>query len=96
MEPARVPQHLEVEDVLAWGLTATDLLWLIAGLAVAWWIYLHVAAPLPVRAGLAAPPALVGLLLGPARLGDRSLRAVGGELLAFLFRPRQSTYGGGA
>lgn len=91
-----MPQHLEVEDVLAWGLTATDLLWLIAGLAAAWWAYLHLSGPLPVRAGLAVPPAAAGLVLGPARLGDRAIRTIATELLAFVSRPRRSTYGGDA
>ncbi len=94
MEPTKVPQHLEVEDVLAWGLTATDLLWLIAGLAATWWIYLHLAGPLPVRVSVAAPPALAGGLLGPVRLGDQPLRVLGTDLLGFWLRPRRRTYGG--
>ncbi len=89
-----MPQHLEVEDVLAWGMSATDLIWLVGPLAAAWWIYFHLPAPLPVRIAVTAPPAVLGCLLGPAQFGGRSLRGFASALLAFISRPRCQTYGG--
>ena len=37
-----MPQHLELDDVIAFGLGATDLLCVLAGCVVAWWLYLAV------------------------------------------------------
>ena len=90
-----MPQHLEIDDVLAWGMTATDLLWLGGGLVASWWIYLHLPGLPPLRLALALPSAAAGCLLGPARLGGRPLRALGSDLLAFCSRPRRLLYGGG-
>ncbi len=95
MEPSKVPQNLELEDVLAWSMTAADLLWLGGGLTAAWWIYLHLPAPMPLRIAVAVPPALVAGLLGPSRVGGRPLRKLASELLAFCSRPRRRIYRGG-
>lgn len=95
MEPVRVPQHLEIEDVLVWGLSATDLLWLAAGLLVGWWLVLNLPLPLPLQVAAAAPPALAGAVLGPGRLAGRPLRAWIIELLAFAIRPRRGLYRSG-
>jgi len=35
MEPVKVPQHLELDDVIAWGLEAVDLIWVASGAACA-------------------------------------------------------------
>ena len=50
MEPVKVPQHLDLEDVLIWGLGAIDLVILVAGGMGAWWLYL--ALPIPFGARL--------------------------------------------
>ena len=92
MEPVKVPQHLEIEDVLVWGLSATDLLWLAGGLLAGWWIYLNLPAPLPLQVAAAAPPVVAGLALGPGRFAERPLRAWVAELLAFAVRPRRRMY----
>jgi len=95
MEPVKVPQHLEIEDVLVWGLNATDLLWLAAGLLVGWWLVLNLPAPLPLQMAAAAPVALAGAVLGPGRLSGRPLRAWITELISFAVRPRRRLYQGG-
>ena len=95
MEPVKVPQHLEIEDVLVWGLSATDLLWLAAGLIVGWWLVLNLPAPLPLQVAAAAPVALAGTVLGPGRLAGRPLRAWITELISFAMRPRRRLYRGG-
>ena len=92
MEPVKVPQHLEIEDVLVWGLSATDLMWLAGGLLVGWWIYLNLPAPLPLQLAAAAPAAIAGSVLGPGRFAERPLRSRIAELLAFASRPRRRVY----
>lgn len=94
MEPVRVPQHLELEDVLIWHLTAADLVWLAGGLVCAWWLYLHLPAAVPLRVSVAAPEALLGMLLGPARLAERPLRHWAAEVAAYATRPRRRVFGG--
>jgi hypothetical protein len=94
MEPVKVPQHLEIEDVLVFGLSAADLLWLAGGLLVGWWILLNLPAPFPLQLAAAAPAVIAGALFGPARLADRPLRAWSTELMAFALRPRRRGYRG--
>ena len=94
MEPVKVPQHLEIEDVLVWGLSAADLLWLAGGLLVGWWIVLNLPAPLQLQLAAAAPAAIAGAVFGPGRLAGRPLRAWTTELLAFALRPRRRVYRG--
>jgi hypothetical protein len=94
MEPVKVPQHLEIEDVLVFGLSAADLLWLAGGLLVGWSIVLNLPAPFPMQLAAAAPAAIGGTLFGPARLGGRPLRAWSTELMAFALRPRRRIYRG--
>jgi len=74
VEGAKVPQHLELDDVLAWGLSAVDLLCVIACAGVGWWLYLTVPGELAVRVLVAAPAVLLGLALGALRLGELSMR----------------------
>ena len=69
-----MPQHLDLEDVVAWGLTATDLLWVVAGVALGWWLGLRLPDPVVLQLAVGAPPALLGLALGMGRIGERPLR----------------------
>jgi hypothetical protein len=94
MQPVRVPQHLELEDVLVWNLTAGDLVWLAGSLACGWWLYLHLPTAAALRIAAALPEVLLGALLGPARLAERPLRTWAAELLAYLTRARRRPYGG--
>jgi hypothetical protein len=96
MEPVRVPQHLDLEDVLAFGLGAVDLLWLGGGLVLAWWLWLNVAGPAPVRAVVAVIPAITGVVLGVARNGDISARSLVVAIIGYGLRPRLRLYEGDA
>jgi uncharacterized BrkB/YihY/UPF0761 family membrane protein len=93
MQPVKVPQHLELDDVLVWGLGAVDLLVLAAGVAAAWWLYLAIPPDLSLRLSAALPAALAGVLLGVGHLGDRSLREWLVTWIAYLTRPRRRSYG---
>jgi hypothetical protein len=95
MEPVKVPQHLDLEDVLIWGLGGIDLLLLVAGGLVAWWLYL--ALPIPFGARLAVASLVAGActLLSLGRAGDRTLRGVLLIVAGYLRRPRRHLYGGG-
>src|SRR2546428_2171783 len=73
VDSVKVPQHLELEDVVAWGLGVIDLLSLVAGAAAAWWLYLAVPGELALRLVAAAPAALIGLSFGVMRIGELSL-----------------------
>jgi hypothetical protein len=95
MEPVKVPQNLELRDVLLWGLGALDLVCLAAGALLAWWIYLALPGSLVVRVVLASPFAAIGLAMAVGKLGERSLREWLLVLLAYLRRPRRHLYGGG-
>ena len=93
MEPAKVPQHLELGDVIAWGLGPIDLLCIVAGALFGWWLYLTVPAAPALRIGLATPPILFGLALGVLRSGDLSAREWLGIAVAYVLRPRQLVTG---
>ena len=93
MEPVKVPQNLELKDVLVWGLGAMDLVCLAVGGVSGWWLYLAVPAPFAVRLSLAAPMLAIGLLLGLGRLGDRTLREWLAVVIAYVQRPRCRVYG---
>lgn len=84
----KVPQHLELEDVIAWGLEAVDLMWVAAGAAAGWWLYLYVAADLDVRIAAATPFVIAGLALGVVRFGDLALREWIALALHYALRPR--------
>lgn len=88
MESVRVPQHLELQDVVAWGLGALDLLCVVGGFAVAWWLYLALPGPAAARVVSAAPFALVGLACGVVRIGELPLRDWLIIAFAYALRPR--------
>ncbi len=88
MEPVRVPQHLDLVDVVAWGLGAVDLLCVVAGVTTAWWLYLELPGDPAIRAAVAAPLALVGLACGVVRVGELPLREWLALAAAYVLRPR--------
>ena len=88
MESARVPQHLELEDVVAWNLGALDLLCLLAGAVVGWWLYLNLPDPIVGRIAGAALAVLVGVAVGVMRVAGLPLRAWITVSVAFAVRGR--------
>ena len=94
MHTAKVPQNLELDDIVAWGLGATDLLCLIGGAVVSWWLYLAAPGELALRLALAAPGVVVGLAIGLVRVEGRSLREWLIVASAFVARPRVLRVGG--
>jgi hypothetical protein len=95
VEPVKVPQNLELDDVIAWGLGATDLMFVAGGAAAGWWLYELLPGDLFVRIGAAVPPAVVGLGLGVVRFGDFALREWVALALQYAMRPRRLLLGGG-
>jgi hypothetical protein len=96
VDAVKVPQHLELEDVIAWGLGPVDLLCVATGALFGWWIYLALPADPVLRVIAATPPALMGLALGVLRLGELALRDWLGMLVAYAVRARVLTTGGGS
>jgi hypothetical protein len=94
VEPVKVPQHLELEDVIAWGLETVDLMWVAAGAAAAWWVYAYLPANLDIRIAGATPFAIAGLALGTVRIGDLALREWIALAAHFALRPRRLLVGG--
>jgi hypothetical protein len=74
VEAVKVPQHLDLEDVVAWGLGASDLVCVVTGVLVGWWLYLAMPEPLVLRVGAAAPAVTLGFALGVPRVAGRALR----------------------
>jgi hypothetical protein len=95
VEPVKVPQYLELDDVIAWGLGAADLMFVAGGAAAGWWLYEFFPGDLYVRIGAAVPPAVVGLWLGVIRFGDFALRDWIALALRYAMRPRRLLFGGG-
>jgi len=95
VEPVRVPQHLELEDVIAWGLGATDLMCVAAGAVSAWWLYLNLPLGFDLRVAVAAPLVLAGLALGTLRFGELALRDWLRIALRYASRPRTLICGDG-
>ena len=93
MEAAKVPQHLELDDVVAWGFGAVDLLWAAGGAACAWWLYLALPGS-PMCVFIAGSPAAVGLLFGLARVDGHPLRTWLAKVIAFGVRARLLVTGG--
>ncbi len=94
MESVKVPQHLELEDVIAFGLGPIDLLCVVVGAIVAWWLYLVLPDEPSLRLSVAIPPAFVGLALGILRVGELALREWLGIALAYALRTRVLVTGG--
>jgi hypothetical protein len=95
VEPVRVPQHLELEDVIAWGLGATDLMCVAAGAVSAWWLYLNLPLGFDLRVAAAAPLVLAGLAFGTLRFGELALRDWLRIALRYASRPRTLICGDG-
>ena len=93
MEAVKVPQHLELEDVIAWGLGPIDLLAVFAGALAAWWLYLVLPGGAVMRIAAATPLALLGLALGVLRIGDLAVRDLLRTLIAYALRPRRLVSG---
>ena len=88
-----MPQHLELEDVIAWGLEAIDLMWVAAGATAGWSLYAYVPAVLDVRIATATPFVIAGLALGIVRIGDLALRDWIALAANFSLRPRRLLVG---
>jgi hypothetical protein len=93
VEPVKVPQHLDLDDVLVFGLSAIDLLCLAAGGFVAWWLYLTAPGALQLKVAVSAPFAGLGALFGLGRVGDIRARDSALAVAAYLKRPRLRLYG---
>lgn len=83
-----MPQHLELEDVVAWRLSAADLLCVVAGAVVGWWSYLALPDPLAVQVAVSATAVLLGFALGIVRVGELPLRGWIWLAAAYRVRPR--------
>ena len=73
-ESVKVPQHLELTDVVAWGLGTADLACVLLGGASAWWLYLAVPGEVLIRVACSALPAGVGLAFAVVRTPGGPLR----------------------
>ena len=93
MEAAKVPQHLELDDVVAWGFGAVDLLWATGGAACGWWLYLALPDS-PICVLIAGTVAAAGLLFGLARVDGDPLRTWLAKVIAFGVRARLLVTGG--
>ena len=91
MKPVQVPQHLDLEDVLLWGLGAVDVLFVAAAGVIAWWLWISVPI-LPIRVAAAAPIVLVGAVLGPGTFQERALREWLVTLARYRARPRRRVF----
>ena len=94
-ESVKVPQHLELEDIVAWGLGVVDLLCVLAGAAAAWWLYLAIPGDVALRTVAAAPAVLTGLSIGLLPFGGVGLRQWIAVAILYAARPRVLITGGG-
>ena len=90
-----MPQHLELEDVIAWGLGAADLMCVAAGAVSAWWLFLNLRIGFDLRVAAAAPLVMAGLAFGTLRLGELALRDWARIALRYASRPRTLIGGDG-
>ena len=89
-----MPQHLELEDVIAWGLEAVDLMWVAAGAAAGWWLYDYLPVDVDVRIAVATPLAIAGFALGIVRIGDLAFRDWIALAVHYALRPHVLLAGG--
>jgi hypothetical protein len=94
MDSAKVPQHLELDDVVAWGLSAGDLLFVVAGGIAGWWTYVALSGDVFVRLVAAGLSVTAGALLGLVRVDGRRGRSWITLIGAFVARPRVLRVGG--
>jgi len=87
-----VPTHLNVEDTLLFGLTARQILRLVALLSLAYGVWDQVDLPTPIRASLAALLALLGVTLALIQPGGRPLDQWVFAAAAFVLVPRRLTW----
>ncbi len=92
MDAVKVPQHLDLSDVIAFGLGAVDLLCVACGATLGWWLYLALPGEPLLRAAVAAPFAAAGLALGVVRIGELTLREWALVVLAYARRPRRLVF----
>lgn len=92
MSPVKVPQNLDLEDVLVWGLGAVDLFVLGTAGLIAWWLWTGVST-VSVRVAAVAPIVLLGTLLGPGSFQGRALRDWLLTLARYHGRPRRRVFG---
>jgi len=83
-----VPQHLELDDVIAFGLGALDLVCVAAGACVGWWLALVLTGDPVARVVIATPFVTAGLVFGVARPGERSCRTWLALALGYVLRAR--------
>ncbi len=93
MQPVKVPQNLDLRDVLVWGLGAIDLVCLATGGVIGWWLFMTIPAPFIVRVAAASPVFAIGLALGMGKLGDRTVRDWVVVVAGYIQRPRRRIYG---
>src|SRR5215831_13831362 len=84
-----VPTHLNVEDTLLFGLTARQILRLVALLSVAYGVWDQVDLPTPIRASLVVLLALLGVTLALIQPGGRPLDQWVFAAAAFVLVPRR-------
>lgn len=71
----RVPQNLELQDVIAWGLGATDLVCVVIGAVISWWLYVTLPGGEVIRAAASGPVLVVAAAIGLVRIGETPLRS---------------------
>lgn len=91
-----MPQHLDLGDVLAFGLGATDLVCVGTGVVIGAWLHLHLHLVIQLRVAISMVPVSLGALLGVGRLGDLSARGTALVLARYIARPRRLVYRGDA
>ena len=92
MKPVKVPQHLDLEDVLLWGLGVVDLLFVAAAGVIAWWLWIDLPL-VPIRVIAVAPVVLIGAVLGPGTFQERTMRDWLLTLARYSARPRRRLFG---
>ena len=90
-----MPQNLELDDIIVWGLGAVDLICVATGAAAGWWLYELLPGDVDMRIGVAVPLVVVGLGLGVMRFGGLALRDWVALGVQYAKRPRRLLAGGG-